>query len=64
MLSKKNYCAAILYDINYIYYTVLKTQICFIEAEPSLEFNHSVFIIISLIQIAALLFKFQNNELG
>ena len=36
----------------YICYKVLKIQICFKEAEPTLEFNDSVFII-----TAALLFK-------
>ena len=36
-----------LYSIHYIYYMVLKIQICFNKAEPTLEFNHSIFLIIA-----------------
>ena len=54
-----------LYSINYIYYKVPKTQTCFNEAEPTLEFNRSIIIIIcTATQIAALSLKFPNNELG
>ena len=34
-----------LYRINYIYYEVLKIHKRFNEAEPALEFNHSMFMI-------------------
>ena len=49
----------VLYSINYIYCQALKTQISFYEAEITLEFNRSLFII-----IAAVSLKFLNCEIG
>ena len=41
------YCAVILYSINHICYKLLKTQLSFNGAEPTLVFNRSVFTIMS-----------------
>jgi len=55
-VSERSLCPVLtiffLYIINCIYYKVLKTLMCFNEAEPTLEFNSSMFLI-----IAALSFK-------
>ena len=43
------YCAVTLYIIKYIYYKILKTQICLNKAEPTIENNFSMFIIIAVV---------------
>jgi len=55
VLTFIRYCAVMLYIINYIYYKVLKIQICSSNAEPTLEPNRSLFIIIAntIIEIAS-----------
>jgi len=46
-------------------YSINDTQICLSEAEPTLEFNRSMFITITMlfIQITTLSLKFLNREL-
>ena len=52
-----------LHSISYIYYKVLKIQICFSEADPTLECNLSMFIIFAALSYKSLCY-YSNSRMA